>query len=66
MPVQKFRTPDDARRAQRSVPGSEENLRRLAFVLAFWSRIRPRTVPHGVFKFRSPAEAEENERRTIG
>jgi hypothetical protein len=58
MPVQKFRTFDDARRSQRSEPGSAENLRRLAFVLDFWSRARKRKVPHGVFKFRSPEEAD--------
>lgn len=27
------------------------NLRRLAFVLKFWSKLRPRIVPHGVFKY---------------
>lgn len=64
MPVQKFRTPDEARN-QPSVPGSDENLRRLAFVLEFWSKVRPRKVPHGVFKFRSPAEAEAADRASL-
>lgn len=59
MPVQKFRTSEDARRAQRSVPGSETNVRRMTFVLEFWSRARPKQVPHGVFKYRSQQEAQD-------
>jgi hypothetical protein len=62
MPVQKFRTSDDARSAQRSVPGSETNVRRMKFVLEFWSRARPKQVPHGVFKYRSPEEARDSAR----
>lgn len=61
MPVQKFRTSEDARREQRSVPGSETNVRRMKFVLEFWSRARPKQVPQGVFKYRSPQEAENAE-----
>ena len=59
MPVTKYRSPDDARRSQRSAPGSEVNVRRMTFVLDFWSRLRPKTVPHGVFKYRSAQEAED-------
>jgi hypothetical protein len=59
MPVQKFHSPDDARRAQRSEPGSETNVQRIDFVLEFWSRIHPRKVPHGVFKYRSQKEAQD-------
>ena len=59
MPIQKFRTSDDARKTQRSVPGSRENVRRMTFVLEFWSRVRPKSVPRGVFKYRSPQEAQE-------
>jgi hypothetical protein len=59
MPVEKFRTADDARRAQRSEPGSETNVRRMTFVLEFWSRMRPKRVSHGVFKYRSPKEAQD-------
>jgi len=59
MPVQKFRDPDEARRSQRSEPGSELNIRRMAFVLEFWSRARPRRVAHGVFKYRSHEEAQD-------
>jgi len=56
MPVEKFRSTDDARRAQRSVPGSPENLKRMAFVLEFWSRV----ARQGVFKYRSITEANED------
>lgn len=58
MPVHKFRTPEEARHAQRSIPGSETNVRRMRFVLQFWSRVRPKRVPHGVFKYRSQQEAD--------
>ena len=59
MPVQKFRTPDEARKAQRSVPGSEENVRRLRTILEFWSKARPRLIPRGVHKYRSVQEAQD-------
>lgn len=59
MPVQKFRSPDEARRALRSEPGSETNVRRMIFVLDFWSRLRPKTAPRGVFKFRSLQDAQQ-------
>ena len=59
MPVTKFRTPEEATLHHRSIPGSETNIRRLAFVLEFWSRIHPRKIRRGVFKFRSPQEARE-------
>jgi len=61
MPVTKFRSPDEARDAQRSVPGSETNVRRMRFVLDFWSRVHPRKVPHGVFKYRSLGEAQDDD-----
>jgi hypothetical protein len=61
MPVTKFRSPDEARDAQRSVPGSETNVRRMRFVLDFWSRVHPRKVPHGVFKYRSLDEAQRDD-----
>lgn len=59
MPIQKFRSLDEARAAQRSRPGSEENLRRLRAVLLFWSRARPKTFQRGVFKYRSVQEAQD-------
>jgi hypothetical protein len=58
MPIQKFRSLDASRHSQRAEPGSETNIRRLAFVLDFWSRVHPREVEHGVFKYRSPEEAQ--------
>ena len=61
MPVTKYRTHEEATQP-RSVPGSETNIRRLNFVLAFWSKIRPRQVQHGVFKYRSPEEAQQADR----
>ncbi len=60
MPVQKFRTPDDARRAQQSVPGSEENIRRMRTILEFWSKARPRTILRGVHKYRSVQDAQRD------
>ena len=61
MPVTKYRAHEEASQP-RSVPGSAMNIRRLNFVLEFWSRIRPREVPRGVFKYRSPQEAQEDDR----
>jgi hypothetical protein len=58
MPVQKFRSTDDPLLQERSRSGSPENLRRLAFVLAFWSHVRPRSAPRGVFKYRSIEESQ--------
>ena len=63
MPLEKFRSFDEARRAQRSTPGSPENLRRLSFVMEFWSRVHPRTVRAGVFRYRSIDEANRDEPR---
>jgi hypothetical protein len=60
MPVQKFRSSDEARRAQRSVPGSEENIRRMRFVLDFWSRVHPREIRRGVTKYRSRNEGDDD------
>lgn len=59
MAVEKFRSHADARRGQRSRPGSDENVRRMTFVLDFWSRLRPKTVARGVHKYRSPQEAQD-------
>ena len=63
MPVTKFRSLDEARRAQWSEGGSDENLRRLAFVLSLWSTLRPKRFPPGVHKYRSIEEANEAEER---
>lgn len=58
MSVQKFRSIEEATR-ERSQPGSETNVRRLTFVLDFWSRLRVGKVPSGVFRYRSPQEAQD-------
>lgn len=63
MPIQKFRSPDEARCAQRSVPGSETNIRRMRFVLEFWSRVHPREIRRGVSKYRSQREAQDADPR---
>jgi hypothetical protein len=60
MPVQKFRTPDEARVAQRSVAGSEQNIRRLRAILDFWSKARPRRILRGVHKYHSVQEAQQD------
>lgn len=59
MPVEKFRTLDEARSAQQVEPLSPARLRQLRFVYEFWSRIRrPRgSVPRGVTRYRSIEEA---------
>ena len=62
MPVQKFRSPDEARRLPVSTAGSEENVRRLRSVLDFWSRPRPKIVPRGVFKYRPIEDAQRDNR----
>jgi len=61
MPVQKFRSLDEARKALWSEGGSPENLRRLRFSYEFWSRVHPRQFPRGVWKYRSLQEANRAE-----
>ena len=63
MPVEKFRNSEDARSAHRSEPGSAENIRRMKFVLDFWSRLRPKHCTPGVFKYRSIQDADEGDSR---
>lgn len=59
MPVEKFRSFDAARDAQRSESGSDVNIRRMRAVLEFWSIARPKTIRRGVFKYRSVQEAQD-------
>jgi hypothetical protein len=66
MPIKKYRSLDEAKADQRSEPGSETNIRRMTFVLDFWSRVRPKTVPRGVFKYRSIEEAQNDGFHGIG
>jgi len=57
MPIQKFKSLDDARRALWTEPGSDENIRAIRYLLGFWSHVRPVRFPIGVFKYRSIQEA---------
>lgn len=58
MPVKKFRSLEEASAAMRCEPRSKEHLRRLRFSYEFWSRVRPRTFPRGVTRYRSMEEAD--------
>ena len=58
MPIQKFRTLEEASLALRTVPGSDANVSRLRFSYSFWSRVNPRVVTRGVRKYRSAEAAE--------
>lgn len=58
MPVQKFRSLEEASAAMRCEPRSEEHLRRLRFSYEFWSRVRPVTFPRGVRRYRSIEDAD--------
>lgn len=57
MPVQKFRTLDEAREALWGEPGSAEHLRRVAWLWAFGRKLQPRRYPPGVHRYRSIEEA---------
>lgn len=57
MPVKKYRDLAEARRDQWSEGGSDENIRRLRFVLKLWGRLRPKRFPRGVFRYRSIEDA---------
>lgn len=65
MPVTKFRSHEEARQAQWSEGGSEENLRRLAAVLELWSHLKPKRFPSGVFRYTSIEEANLEEERWL-
>jgi hypothetical protein len=57
MPVQKFRSFDEARRALWGDPGDPAYLRRVAWLWAFADRLHPRRFPHGVYRYASIEEA---------
>lgn len=57
MPVRKFRTHDEARRAQELQPGDPRIPDRLRQVLYMGAQLYPVDRPRGVHRFRSPAEA---------
>jgi hypothetical protein len=60
MPVQKFRTWDDARRALWCDPDDPTHLRRMAQLLRFSARLHPRSYPPGVYKYRSLEDAQRD------
>jgi len=57
MPVQKFRTHEEARRALWIPPGDPRIPRRLRYWLGVWTVLYPLARPRGVSKFRSIEEA---------
>jgi len=57
MPVQKFRTHEEARRALWIAPGDPRIPRKLQHWLGTWARLYPLGRPRGVQKFRSIEEA---------
>jgi len=58
MPVQKFRSFDEAREALWGDPGDPAHLRRVAWLWAFADRLYPRRFPHGVYRYTSIEEAD--------
>lgn len=59
MPVQKFRSLDEAQRALWGNPCDGHYLRRLAWLFRLADRLAPRHYPRGVHRYRSMAEANE-------
>ena len=57
MPVQKFRSFEEAREALWGEPGDPGYLRQIAWLWAFSARVAPRRYPKGVHRYRSIGEA---------
>ena len=57
MPVQRFRSFDEAREALWGDAGEPEYLRRVAWLWAFADRLHRRSFPRGVYRFTSIEEA---------
>ena len=57
MPVHRFRTHDEARRAQQLAPGDPRLAERIRQVLDMGARLFPVVRPPGVHRFTSHAEA---------
>jgi hypothetical protein len=57
MPVQKFRSFEEAREALWGDPRDPEYFRRLAWLWAFSDWLAPKRFPHGVYRFKSIEEA---------
>lgn len=62
MPVTKFRSVDEMNKPVWRPAGSPELVRAMASVLAFGRRLRPRTFPPGVRKFKSVADLKSSSR----
>lgn len=63
MPVQKFRSFEEAKEALWGRLGDPEHLRHVAWLWAFSQRIRPSRPRPGVKRFRSVAEANQHDER---
>lgn len=63
MPIQKFRTFEEAREALWGRPGDPQHLKRIAWLWAFSQRIRPARPRPGVKRFRSLQEAQQYDER---
>ena len=57
MPVQKFRSLDEAQQALRGDPRDPAYLRRVAWLWRLGSQLAPRRYPRGVHQYRSMDEA---------
>jgi hypothetical protein len=62
MPVTKFRSVEEMNRLVWRPAGSPELVRAIASVLKFGRRLRPRTFPPGVRKFKSVADLKSSSR----
>lgn len=63
MPVQRFRTLDDARRDLWLAPGDPKLWARIRNLWEFSARLAPCTMPRGVRKFRTVEEANQDRDR---
>ena len=63
MPVQRFRTFDDARRDLWLTPSDPKLLARIRSLWEFSARLAPCAMPQGVRKFRSIEEANQDRDR---
>ncbi len=59
MPVQRFRTFDDARRDLWVAPGDPKLLARIRSLWEFSARLAPSNMPRGLRKFRTIEEANQ-------
>ena len=60
MPVQRFRSFEEAREALWGDPGDPEYLRQISWLWAFADRLYPRRFPRGVYRYTSIEEANRH------